>query len=115
MSDLDHALIGARDADCGCCRIVPEGDYHLLLDLAQRAEAALERVRALAEEWEGTVYKLPPDYPMSTDEFVSFWFKRPLRDALDPKAKCPTCGPTTTEQHPRWENVTRCANCKEWR
>lgn len=26
---------------------------------------------------------------------------------------CPTCGPTTVEQHPR-QPVTRCANCKEW-
>jgi hypothetical protein len=26
---------------------------------------------------------------------------------------CPTCGPTTVEQHPR-QPVTRCGNCKEW-
>ena len=27
---------------------------------------------------------------------------------------CPTCGPTTTEAHPRRDGVTRCVNCKEW-
>lgn len=27
---------------------------------------------------------------------------------------CPTCGPTTAEQHPRRSDVTRCGNCKEW-
>lgn len=27
---------------------------------------------------------------------------------------CPTCGPTSTEQHPRRKDVMRCANCKEW-
>lgn len=26
---------------------------------------------------------------------------------------CPTCGPTTTEQHPRLLNIVRCTNCKE--
>lgn len=29
-------------------------------------------------------------------------------------ASCPTCGPTKTERHPRRDDVTRCANCKEW-
>lgn len=26
---------------------------------------------------------------------------------------CPTCGPTTLEQHPRVPGVSRCFNCKE--
>lgn len=29
-----------------------------------------------------------------------------------PDARCPTCGPTTSEQHPRLP-VSRCTNCKE--
>jgi hypothetical protein len=56
---------------------------------AEQAEAALaearqreERVRALAEEWDGTVYKLPSDHPMTVNEFCAHWFKRPLRKAL---------------------------------
>lgn len=28
--------------------------------------------------------------------------------------KCPTCGPTTVEYHPRQPGVIRCSNCKEW-
>jgi hypothetical protein len=41
-----------------------------------------ERVQALAEEWDGTVYKLPADHPMTVNEFCAHWFKRPLREAL---------------------------------
>jgi hypothetical protein len=26
---------------------------------------------------------------------------------------CPTCGPTTAEQHPRRPGLLRCSNCKE--
>lgn len=29
-------------------------------------------------------------------------------------ARCPTCGPTKSETHPRRAGVTRCTNCQEW-
>jgi chromosome segregation ATPase len=56
---------------------------------AEKAQVALaevrqreERVRALAVEWGGTVYKLPADHPTTVNEFCDHWFKRPLRKAL---------------------------------
>ena len=49
---------------------------------AERAEARLAAVERLAEEWDSTVYKLPPGYPMAVNEFCRRWFKAPLRVAL---------------------------------
>ena len=49
---------------------------------ADRAEANVEAVEALAAEWEGTVYKLPPGYPMTVNTFCHYWFTEPLRAAL---------------------------------
>ncbi|MBZ6253588.1 hypothetical protein KVH27_35140 [Streptomyces olivaceus] len=36
-------------------------------------------------------------------------------DAATPHGapRCPTCGPTTAEEHPRNARVLRCVNCKE--
>lgn len=46
------------------------------------AEAKVAAVEALADEWEGTVYKLPSGYPMTVNTFCHFWFTEPLRAAL---------------------------------
>ncbi len=53
--------------------------------------ATIEAVRALADEWDRTTYKLPPGYPMTVNEFCGVWFKRPLRAVL-PSTTPPTPG-----------------------
>lgn len=49
----------------------------------------LAGVWALADEWEATVYKLPPGYPMTVNEFCRIWFKAPLRAALTAATETP--------------------------
>ncbi len=39
-------------------------------------------IEALVGEWDSTVYKLPPGYPMTVNEFCRTWFKAPLRALL---------------------------------
>ena len=52
--------------------------------LRAECDALRERVEALADEWDSTVYKLPPGFPMTVNEFCRGWFKAPLRAVLHP-------------------------------
>lgn len=49
---------------------------------AEGASGLREAVEALADEWESTVYTLPPGYPVTVNGFCRIWFKAPLRALL---------------------------------
>lgn len=71
-------------------RILAERAFAARTSTATADTGLRERVEALVTEWESTVYKLAAGYPLTTDEFVTFWFKQPLRAILDA-----TAAPTT--------------------
>ncbi|MBK3639495.1 hypothetical protein [Streptomyces sp. MBT33] len=54
-----------------------------------------------------------PDLVQLDVSFPPVARSRPTSPRAQPGINCPTCGPTTTEQHPRRPEVLRCVNCKE--
>lgn len=65
------------DLQVGAITTLPD-----LLATAEAHAALVKAVVSLADEWESTVYKLPPGYPMTVNEFCREWFKAPLRAIL---------------------------------